>query len=120
MRGRLDPFARVGEAGIGADGADDAFSCWTGAFGLFDDQSEGEAKIAAAPRKKIERMGVAVDGEAFGQFEFSADFGDGVPVEEGFFDGLALRVLADAAAALVMGNIHGRAASGERLVSRGP
>ena len=120
VRGRLDPFARVGDAGVSADGADDTFGRWGNVLGLLDDQSQGEAEIPAALREKTEGMGVAVDGGASGELEFVGDAGNGAPVEESFLDGVALRVLADAAAALVVGKVEWRVTSGEWLVANGP
>ena len=103
VRGRLDPFAGGIDFGVGADGLDDALGPGLDASSVLDDEFEGGAKIAAAAFKETAGAGVAVDGGAAGYLELKADVSGAVPIEEGFFDVVALGVLADDTAALVVG-----------------
>jgi hypothetical protein len=102
---RLEPFARVSDAGIGADGVDDGFGGGRDRLGLLDDQPESEAEIAAAAREQTKNAGVAVEGGASRQMEFASDIGNFAPFEEGFLDGVAFGMAADAALAAVLRDV---------------
>ena|ERR1700722_5580255 len=61
---------------------------------------------------------MAVDG-AFGYFEFMLDDPGVAPLEEGFFDGVAVGVVADGAASLVVPEVNFVLGFGLGLRSRG-
>ena len=63
-------------------------------------------------------MCVAVDG-AFGYFEFMLDDPDVAPLEEGFFDGVAVGMVADGAASFVVGEVDFSLGFGLGLRARG-
>ena len=92
--GRLDPFVVVGEAGIGAHGADDAIAGDFGAFGVFEDAVEHRAKIALASGVESGRMGMAVKRTG-GDFKQAGRSVGLVPVEEKLLDLVAVRMMAD-------------------------
>jgi hypothetical protein len=50
---------------------------------------------------------VAIDGGATGEFELAPQMEGAAPLQEGFLDGLAVGVAADAAATLMMRGING-------------
>ncbi|MGB9403418.1 MAG: hypothetical protein WCA98_07755 [Candidatus Acidiferrales bacterium] len=64
--GRVDPVAVGGDAGIGADGADDAVAGNDGAIGVLDELFEGIAEIAAAAGVEAGGVGVAIKGRTGG------------------------------------------------------
>ena len=108
MRGLgRNPAAGIVEVGIEADGFDDGESVGADALGVFNDVLEGGAEIGEALREKIEGVGVAVDGGAVGEMEFAGDPVGAAPMEESFFDGRAVGVPADGAAAGVLREVGG-------------
>lgn len=111
----LDPFARIGEAGICAYGPDEAGgSDDFNVVGAFDDVFEGETNVPAALSEEASGMGMAVERAPIREikllgYKFRTD-----PVEKGFLDSVALGVFADGAFAAVTfeggrasGGIHG-------------
>ena len=61
----------------------------------FDDVCEGGLQVAVAQGEKIESVGVVVDGGFSFDVEAVHDRLGTAPVEEGFFDLLAVRMFAD-------------------------
>jgi hypothetical protein len=102
VRGRLDPLAGIVDASVGVDGADDGVGSGRDVHGALDDVAEGEAELAVAQREETGGVSVAVEG-ASGDFVIAGDVAGRVPVDEVFFDGLALGMAADSAVAGVMG-----------------
>lgn len=109
LRGWLDPFASVGDFRVGVDGAKHARGGRFDALGALDDVFEREAEVAAAAIKKREGVGVSKNGSAGREMKFELDRERAAPLEEGFFDGVAFGMAADAAAAFVMRNVDGAA-----------
>ena len=99
-------MAFVVDAGEGVNGADHV---WTvnirKALGAVDDVAEREAKVAVANGKKIEGVCVPVDRSALDAV--GVPHGAGAePVDEFFFDGVAVGMLADGAAGFVSGAVE--------------
>ena len=100
MSGRLDPRVVVGEAGIGAHGADDRVAGGSNARGALEKMLQHAAKIAATSGDKAGGMNVPVDGTER-QVVIASHAEWVVPVHEHFFDRFAFRVVADEALPLV-------------------
>lgn len=99
--GSVDPFAVVGEAGVGADGADEAVRGGLDVLGALDDEFEGGAEFALAKNKEAEGVSVAVDEGTVGEVVMLADLIGAAPMEEVLLDPAAVRMPADDAVALV-------------------
>jgi hypothetical protein len=97
--GSVDPFAVVGEAGVGADGADKAASGGLDVLRALDDESEGGAAFALAKSKEAEGVSMAVDESAVGEVVMFADLVGAAPMEEVLLDPVAVRMAADDAVA---------------------
>lgn len=100
----FDPFVLFREAGIGPDGGDDSVSRGLDVGGAFEKEIEDSAKILAALRVEAGGVGVAVDSgpvEGVINGEKAADGLRAVPVDEKFFDGFAVWMIADCALAAV-------------------
>lgn len=107
LAGRLDPATVFVEATVSADRSDYAV-CRDGAGrGFLDDVFEAESHVAGAAPEEIEGVGVAVDGAAVRELEFVADVARASPLDEGFLDGFAFWMLADAAAPNVAVEVDG-------------
>ena len=89
------------ETTVGADGPEDAVGGWIDVGGLLDNVSESEAEIAFAGGEESPGMGVAIDGAPFNAV-VTSNVPRIDPVKEFLLDGVALRVIADGAVALVM------------------
>ncbi len=95
---RLDPFSGVRDAGISADGLNDAGrSDHLDFIGSLNEVCEGEAKVVVAAGKKPGGVRMAVEGTKVGEFVIRGDFGGTVPVQESFLDGVAFGVATDSA-----------------------
>lgn len=90
----------VGKAGIGAHGADDAVAGDLDGAGVFEDAVEDRTKILLAGGVEAGGVGVTVEG-AHGQAVMTGGLERLVPVKEKLVDGLAFRMLANGALALV-------------------
>jgi hypothetical protein len=101
LRGTVDVLARVvGDGRVGANGAKQGVE-GEGGFGVaFENVFEEEAEIALAAVVKAGSEGVAVNG-GFGDTVIELEDGEGLPVEEGLFDVVAVLAAADGAFALV-------------------
>ncbi|MGB8521574.1 MAG: hypothetical protein WCD43_01290 [Candidatus Acidiferrales bacterium] len=99
-------MARVVYAGVRADGFYQAFGGGDNALGLLDDKFEGRAKGEIALFEEVKRARMAVDGggPACG-VELPGDELHLAPLTESFFNGFALGMMTDGAAALVMGQV---------------
>lgn len=95
-----------------ASGGDDGGGSGVDVGGLFDDEFEGEAKIASADFIEAESVGVAIDGDPIDAaavvFVILGDGSGAVPVDEEVFDDFAFGMVADGAFAAMAGDI-GRA-----------
>ena len=111
MRGRLDPFSGVVDAGVGAGGADDGIGRRYDSLGLLENTFERTAEIPTANGIEPGGIGMTVDG-IVGDFVILGDPGRAVPVDEGFLDGVAVGVAADTALALVTARIRPPRGSG--------
>ncbi len=100
-------MARVVYAGVCADGFYQAFGGGDNALGLFDDKFEGRAKSEIALFEEVQRARMAVDGGgAACGVELPGDELHLAPLTESLFDGVALGMVTDGAAALVMGEVN--------------
>ena len=111
MRGRLGPPTVAVQAAIGSDGAEHAVDRRCDVTCLLDDVSKRGAEIAFAGCVESGGMGVTVE-RAPADVEVTGGETRSVPVEKFLFDGIALGVIADGAAALVI--IAGRELGGGR------
>jgi hypothetical protein len=100
-RGRVNPFSLVVDAGVGADGADDGVCGDLDLVDALEKAFEDEPEIPAAAGEEPGDVGMAVNGGAVGEVVVDGNIGGAVPMDEGFLDGLAVGVMADAALALV-------------------
>jgi len=116
--GRIVPLAvGVDAGGVGAGGGHDGGGSGSDVAGLFENELEGEAEVAAADFVESEGVSVAVDGDP-GDVVFVEggvvivvggavdEIGDGigaVPVNEEVLDEFAVGVMADLAFAAVTG-----------------
>ncbi len=94
---RLPPLAPAVHASKGVNGLENGFGRHGNAVGALDYVPEREAQLAIANFVEIEGMRVAIDG-TLGNSIIVGDIERIVPVEEFFFDGVALLVAADATA----------------------
>ena len=93
--GGVDPAAVFGDMGQGADGMEHFGAAEVARVNRFDDVCEGGLQVAVAQGEKIESVGVVVDGGFSFDVEAVHDRLGTAPVEEGFFDLLAVRMFAD-------------------------
>jgi hypothetical protein len=100
-RGRVNPFSLVVDAGVGANGPDDGVRGDFDFVNALEQAFQDEAKIPAAAGEEPGGVGVTVDGRAAGEVVVDGNVGGAVPMDEGFLDGLAVGVMADAALELV-------------------
>lgn len=111
----LDPLVRFGEAGIGANGGDDAVGGWRDVGDTFEKEIEDSAKIVAALGVEADGASVAIDGtpvEGVVDGKLAANGLRGVPVDEKLLDGFAVRVVADLAFAAMALEIGSRGRAG--------
>lgn len=100
MSGRLDPLVVVGEAGVGAHGANDRIAGDVNRCGAFEDVVEDAAKIAPARGEQAGGMSMPVE-RAKRQVVIVSHAGGLVPVDEHVLDRFAFRMMAHEAFALV-------------------
>ena len=100
-RGWVHPVAIIGDASAGADGADDGARGDFNFVGALDDVVEGHSEVLPAKGVETDGVGVAIDGGAVADAVAFGDGGGAAPVHEVQLDEVALRVLADLAAAPV-------------------
>lgn len=98
----FSPAAVFAEAAMGADGADDAVGGCGDVFRLLDDEFEGAAGIGGTLVIEAEGGGVTMDDLSVTQLKIGRDNGGALPVEEGFFDRIAIGMPADGAVGFVM------------------
>jgi hypothetical protein len=98
---RLVPVHGVGEAGVGADGFDVGRGGELDVVAALENIFESEEIIAAALLVEAGGMGVAIEDAAVLEFELFGDPPGTAPVNELFFDLLAIGVTADDAFATV-------------------
>jgi hypothetical protein len=105
--GGIDPFALVVYAGVGVDGFYQALGGGHDVFGSLNDEFESGAKMEVTLLEKVEGAGVTVNcsWSAVG-LEVGVDVSDPAPLEEGFFDFFAVRMVADGAASLVVREVN--------------
>ena len=103
VRGRsVNPFANIIDACVRAHGFDDALGGGCDAFGFLDDVFEGGAEVEIALSEEAKRVRVAVNRRAAAfRLKLNVDAIYIAPLKEGFFDGFALGMVTDSAAALV-------------------
>lgn len=100
MSGALEVFAVVVDGDVGAKGAKQGVY-GDARFGVtLENIFEDEAEIAFAAGVEASGMGVAIEG-AFGEAVIEFDGTDGIPVEEGLVDFVAILAAADGAFALM-------------------
>jgi hypothetical protein len=97
----LVPFALIIETAVVADGAKNVIAGGGNLISLFNDVLKGEAETAATAGEQTCGMGMTIEGIGVGDFMVPVDPRNGAPLEEGFLDGLAFRVLADGAKPLM-------------------
>src|SRR5690348_10270447 len=98
--GGFDPPIIVIEAGIGFDGSK---NCLAGDFGFdaaLHDVFQDRSKTIAAAGEEVEGDRVAVEGISSEPVDFGDSFGP-APHDEGAFDGVSIRMVADLAFATV-------------------
>lgn len=93
---RLVPTAVFVQAGMGANGADDAIGCCGDRFGLLDDATESVLSSGRAAAEKPKGVGMAVNRQA-AKLEVPSDVGRAPPVKEGLIDVGATGMAADGA-----------------------
>ena len=98
--GRLDPLAASVDFGKVLDGAKNAFGSGVHPFGAFDGTSQCETQVAVANGKKIESVGVAING-AQGHLVVFGDVARALPMDKFLFDFVAKVVGADGAVGFV-------------------
>ena len=111
MGGRLGPLAVAVQAAIGSDGAEHAVYRRCDVACILDDVSKRGAEIAFPGCVESGGMGVTIE-RAPADVEVTGGETRRVPVEKFLFDGIALGVIADGAAARVI--IAGRELGGGR------
>ena len=110
----LEPVSVFVEVGVDAGGADDCVGGFErDVFSVFEHAFEDAAEFAAPPGEEAGAMGVAVDRGAICDLVLSGDQFETAPADEVAFDGVAIGMQADAAAAGVAGEI-GRSSRGNR------
>lgn len=120
--GRIDPFAVIVDAAIGAGGVEDVAGGGAEVVGVFEDGFDDAAKILAAKFVEAGGAGVAVNGLAIPEIVGAADVIGADPVDVIAFEGGAIGVAADEAFAGVAFGIgigFGRRDTFEGLVGRG-
>ena len=105
-RGRLRPFAPVADAGVGADGAHDGVGGKLDPVDALKKIFEDEAEIPGAEGEEPGGVGMTVHGRAAGEVVVAGDIERVVPMDEGFLDGVAVGMVADAAQARVTGGVR--------------
>ncbi|HXF13247.1 MAG TPA: hypothetical protein VN517_08830 [Terriglobales bacterium] len=119
--GGFDPPIIVVEASIGFDGSKD---CLAGDFGFdaaLHDVFQDRSKTTAAPREEVEGDRVPVEGVSSEAVDFGDSFGP-APHDEGAFDGVSIRMVADlafATVALEEGFVRFSRSSNDRLLGPG-
>jgi hypothetical protein len=104
--GRRDPLGVVVDAGVEANSADDAATADGGLAGAFDEGLKGGGGVVPSEGEEPGSSCVTVDGNAAGDVVIVGDFVGTAPMEEFVLDELAVRVAADAAAALMASGVH--------------
>ncbi|HEV2488404.1 MAG TPA: hypothetical protein VGT03_01235 [Candidatus Acidoferrales bacterium] len=99
--GGLDPGARVGEAGVSADGVDDAHGRGLDAVDTFEKMIEDCADVMAAEFVEACCAGVTIDHGPLRQLEELLNGGGAVPVDEQLLDSFPVRMMANGAFAAV-------------------
>jgi hypothetical protein len=95
--GWFDPIARVVEASVGADGANDGVRGRSGARGAFENVLEDGANVAPALVEEAEGVSVRVNRAIVRQLIISGDVPNLAPVEKFLLDGRAIRMMANGA-----------------------
>ena len=83
------------DAGVSAHGAKDGVGGEFYVVDCFDEGVEGGVQIFAAFQENAGRAGAPVDGAVVGDVVVLGELPGGAPVEEFFFDGFALGMVAD-------------------------
>ncbi|HEV2488951.1 MAG TPA: hypothetical protein VGT03_04020 [Candidatus Acidoferrales bacterium] len=100
-RDGLVPPHRVAEAGVGANGFDVGRGSELEFFAALENVFDGEEVIAAAPVVEAGGMSVAIEDAAIVEIEIAGDVVGAAPMDEGFFDGFEIGMMADGAFAAV-------------------
>ena len=95
LGGDFGPAAVAVDAGVSAHGAKDGVGGEFYVVDCFDEGVEGGVQIFAAFQENAGRAGVPVDGAVVGDVVVLGELPGGAPVEEFFFDGFALGMVAD-------------------------
>lgn len=111
VRGRLDPLAGVVDATEGVHGTNNGVGSRVDKARAFNQVAESETNVAVTPLKEIGRMGVTKNGGA-AHLVFNGDVAGRMPVDEFIVYGVAFRMPADGAAALVVGGAGAIVSSG--------
>jgi len=93
----VGPAAVFVDVGEEADGVEDVGGGEALVVGVLDDIAEAELEIASAQSEKVEGVGVVVDGGTGVEVPEALDGIGAAPLQEGFFDKFAARMLADGA-----------------------
>jgi len=99
--GGLDPVAILGEAAIGADGANQRIGGEANVAGPFEHPFEHGAEVAGAPGKQVKGVRVTVNARDVVEAKIGGDLIRAVPADEIGLDHLALGMVADGAPTLV-------------------
>jgi len=111
LSGAFNPASGFGEAGIGADGANDGVSSHSAqCIGVHDDAIECGMAIVAAKSHESRGAGVAIDDALVAELKIHGDGVGKVPVKKLLFDVFAFGMAANGAFAGVA--FEGRAAFG--------
>ncbi|MGB8525146.1 MAG: hypothetical protein WCD43_19450 [Candidatus Acidiferrales bacterium] len=103
----FNPFAELVDVRIGVHGFDDGGRCDFDDFRAFDNRFQGDADGFSAASENSGGVDVAVNGGMVGDAVFAGDLVRAAPAEELVFDGFAVGMATDVAAAGV--RAHGRA-----------
>jgi hypothetical protein len=99
------PGALGVDEGAGADGVEDLFRVGGDALGVLNNVGAGDAHVFHAALVEAGGAGVTVDDASIGEAVVGGDVGGGVPVEEVIFDFGTVFVVADVAAASMVGEL---------------
>jgi len=102
------PFAFIIETTVVADSAKNVIAGGDNLIGLFDHVLKGKAETAATAGEQAGSVGMAIKGIAVGDLKLPVDPRNAAPLEEGFLDSVAFRVLADGAKPLMALEIRDR------------
>ena len=118
----LDPVAVFVEAGVNTGGADDYVRCFfeRAVFDHLENVLEDAGKFSSSPGEKTGGVGVTVKRGVVGDFVIPGYIPRTSPADEVAFDGIAIGMGTDAAAAVVAVEIGGnRGVGGDRVGNGG-